>query len=54
MQSSQSGGKSNDLNVQRNKILKEVMVIPGVVQAIDMFDKEIALLAKKTNVSTSQ
>lgn len=27
------------------------MVIPGVVQAMDMFDKEIALLAKKTNVS---
>lgn len=27
------------------------MVIPGVVQAIDMFDKEIMLLAKKTGVS---
>lgn len=51
LQSSQSGGKSSDSNVQRNKILKEVMVIPGVVQAMDMFDKEIALLAKKTNVS---
>jgi hypothetical protein len=29
------------------------MVIPGVVQAINMFDKEIALLAKKTGVSIS-
>ncbi|XP_001605378.1 Fanconi anemia group I protein [Nasonia vitripennis] len=50
VESSQSGGKSNDANVQRNKILKEVMVIPKVVQAIDTFDKEIVLLAKKTGV----
>ena len=27
------------------------MVIPGVVQAIDMFDKEIVLLSKKSGVS---
>ncbi|KAJ8664238.1 hypothetical protein QAD02_005900 [Eretmocerus hayati] len=50
IESSQSGGKSSDANIQRNKILKEAMVIPGVVQAMDMFDKEILLLAKKTNV----
>ncbi|KAL7305316.1 hypothetical protein TKK_0002446 [Trichogramma kaykai] len=50
IETSQNIGKSTDTNVQRNKILKEVMVIPGVVQAIDTFDKEIILLAKKTNV----
>ncbi|XP_011502172.1 PREDICTED: Fanconi anemia group I protein homolog [Ceratosolen solmsi marchali] len=50
IESTQSSGKSNDVYVQRNKILKEVMVIPGVVQAIDMFDKEIALLTKKTGI----
>ncbi|XP_058794927.1 Fanconi anemia group I protein homolog [Phymastichus coffea] len=50
VEANQSGGKSNDALLQRNKILKETMVIPGVVQAIDNFDKEIVLLSKKTNL----
>lgn len=38
--------------MQRNKILREVMAIPSLVKAVDLFDKDVLILAKKTNVIT--
>ncbi|XP_014217237.1 Fanconi anemia group I protein homolog [Copidosoma floridanum] len=54
VESVQKCGKSSDAQVQRNKILKEMAFVPGVMQAMDMFDKEIVLLSKKTNVDLTK